>query len=99
MSLLVEELLRRAIENGDFDHLPNAGKKLDLSNYFAMPAEKRLGYTLLKDAHFVPPEVEILRAIGQIKQILSQAAPTEAQTQRKRLRELELRLALLRENH
>jgi len=99
MSFSVEELLRRAIENGAFDNLSNKGKKLDLSDYFEMPAEKRLGYTLLKNANFVPEEVEIMREIGTLKEKLPDNAGAHQKAMQKRLRELELRLALLMEKH
>ena len=53
----VEERLAEARERGDFDNLPGAGKPLALDrNPFA--GDKSLAYSLLKNNHLAPPEIE-----------------------------------------
>jgi Domain of unknown function (DUF1992) len=34
---VAEQKIREAIQAGEFDNLPNAGARLDLEEYFAMP--------------------------------------------------------------
>ena len=44
---LIEEIIREAMEKGEFDNLPGKGKPLDLDAYFATPEDVRLGYSVL----------------------------------------------------
>ena len=58
----VEEQIREATERGDFDNLSGAGKPLNLEqNIFA--GDKALAYSLLKNNHLAPPEIERGREI------------------------------------
>ncbi len=69
----VEQIIREAMERGEFDNLSGAGKPIDLSSYFDLPEEVRLAYSLLKNANILPEEVELLREIA----MLSEQARTE----------------------
>jgi hypothetical protein len=71
---LVEEMIRAAMERGEFDNLPGKGKPLDLDAYFALPEEERVALQMLKDAGFVPAEVQLLRDINELRQALGAAA-------------------------
>ncbi len=73
---LVEEKIREAMARGEFDHLAGAGKPLDQESYFAAPEDLRLAWTVLKNAGYMPAEVELLREIGHLKADL--AATTDA---------------------
>ena len=68
---LIEEKIREAMENGEFDDLPGKGKPLDLEAYFSTPADLRLGYSVLKSAGCVPVEVELQKEIDALKAQLS----------------------------
>lgn len=58
----VEEQIREATERGDFNNLRGAGKPLNLEqNIFA--GDKALAYSLLKNNHLAPPEIERGREI------------------------------------
>lgn len=58
----VEEQIREATERGDFDNLDGKGKPLNLEqNVFA--GDKALAYSLLKNNHLAPPEIERGREI------------------------------------
>jgi hypothetical protein len=48
MSNSIDEIIRQAMQRGDFDNLPQKGKKLSLDEYFELPEEVRVGYTCLK---------------------------------------------------
>ncbi|MCA1623539.1 MAG: DUF1992 domain-containing protein [Acidobacteria bacterium] len=66
----IEEKIKQAIADGEFDNLEGAGKPLDLNTYFNALEDMRMGYSLLKSNNFVPEEVELLREIGQLKEKL-----------------------------
>ncbi len=58
----VGEQIREAMERGDFDNLPGAGKPLTfLENTYA--GDKSLGYHLLKSNGYAPQEVELAKEI------------------------------------
>ena len=56
--LVVEERIREAIRAGAFDDLPGAGKPLVLDDDRMVPEDVRMAYRILKNAGFVPPELE-----------------------------------------
>ena len=67
---LVEQRIREAQENGEFDDLPGAGAPLELDDDALVPEELRAAYRLLKNAGFLPPELEAHREIRQLEQLL-----------------------------
>jgi hypothetical protein len=67
---IVEELIKKAQERGEFDNLPGKGKPIDLTEYFEMPEDVRVAQSLLKDSGFKSREVELLNEIAQLGQIL-----------------------------
>lgn len=78
--LIAERKIAEAIARGELDDLPGAGRPLDLTDDALIPEELRMAYRILKNAGYVPPEV----------QALANAAPGDG-----RLRVLE-KIALLR---
>ena len=66
----VDEKITEAIARGEFDNLPGKGKPLDLDAYFATPEHLRMGYSILKSAHIIPEEMELLRQIERLKKSL-----------------------------
>lgn len=67
---LADAHIDAAAERGEFDNLPGAGKPLDLDDDRGVPPELRAGYRLLKNAGFVPPELEARREIRDIEDLL-----------------------------
>ena len=60
----VEQQIKEAMERGDFDHLPNKGKPLDLSrNPFENP-QMRLAYKILQDHGYAPLWIELEKEIN-----------------------------------
>jgi hypothetical protein len=96
----IEEKIRRAMEEGEFDNLKGAGKPLNLDAYFNTPEDIRLGYTLLKNNDFVPEEVELLKEIGALREKLKACADeAEKQILLKKLNEKSLALTLILERN
>lgn len=67
---IVESLIKEAQERGEFDNLPGKGKPIDLSEYFETPEDLRLAQSVLKNAGITPPEVQLLKEIAELRQIL-----------------------------
>ena len=68
---LVESIIKDAMERGDFDNLPGKGKPIDLTAYFDTPEDVRMAYVLLKNAGMTSHEVELLKEIAELKQVLA----------------------------
>jgi len=92
---LVEEIIREAVARGDFDNLPGKGKPLNLDEYFAAPEEMRATYQMLKDAGFLPEEVQLLKEIAALKARLEGASGEVAARLKKALDEKTLTFNVL----
>ena len=90
---LVEQRIHDATRRGDFDELNGAGRPLMLDDDTLVPEELRVAYRLLKNAGYLPPELQLAREIHEVEQLLSlvQDAGERAAAHR-RLRCLQLRL-------
>jgi len=70
LDAIAERRIREAQERGEFDDLPGAGAPLELDDDALVPEELRAAYRVLKNAGFLPPEVEAHREIREIEQLL-----------------------------
>ena len=68
---IVETRILTAQKNGEFDDLEGSGKPLKLDDGCCVPEELRLAYKVLKNADFVPPEIELKKEIKQIDDLLA----------------------------
>lgn len=68
---IVEAIIREAMERGEFDNLPGKGKPIDLTEYFETPEEVRLANSVLKSAGMTSREVDLLKEIAELKQVLA----------------------------
>jgi hypothetical protein len=57
LDFLAERRIAEAVSRGEFDHLPGAGRPLDLEEDPLVPEEMRVAYRILKNAGYVPEEV------------------------------------------
>jgi hypothetical protein len=92
----IAQRLRESQRNGELQSAANWGKPLDLADGYAQtPEELRLGFKALKDAGFVPPEIETMKQLAALKDMIANDpdAP-EVDAMRQRLSELQQHLAL-----
>ena len=74
----IEQIIREAMDKGEFDDLKGKGKPLDLDAYFSAPEDLRMGHALLRSNEYLPEEVEMLREIADLKERLA-ASTDEAE--------------------
>jgi hypothetical protein len=67
LDALVEQRIAAAAARGEFDDLPGAGAPLPLEDDALVPEEVRVANRILKNAGFVPPAVEQLRALRDLQ--------------------------------
>ena len=92
----IAQSLRDSQRSGELQSAPSWGKPLELADDYAQtPEELRLGFKALKDAGFVPPEVETMKRIAALKRLIADepSGPT-ADAMRQRLSELQQHLAM-----
>jgi hypothetical protein len=70
---IADRKIREAMQEGEFDNLPNRGRPIDLDEYFKWPADLRMAYSVLKSAGCVPEEVELLNEIAALERTLGEA--------------------------
>lgn len=66
---IVEQRIQKAREEGQFDNLPGSSKPIKFEEYHG-PDELKLSYKILKNAGFLPPEIELKKKIHQTEQLL-----------------------------
>ena len=67
---IAEQRILEAQREGAFDNLPGRGKPLELEDLSWVPEELRIGYHVLKNAHVLPPEVELLKDIHTLEDLI-----------------------------
>jgi len=67
---LAEQRILEAQRNGEFDDLAGKGKPLPLEELSTVPEDLRMAYHVLKNANVLPPEVELLKDIHILEDLL-----------------------------
>ena len=98
-SRIAETRIQEAIAQGEFEHLPGAGKPLSLEEYFSVPEDSRMAFSILKNANCAPAEVELLNEIARLQRAIAETADAAAQQELRHTlvdRQTELTIALER---
>jgi hypothetical protein len=77
-SNIVEDRIREAMAQGQFENLPGAGQPLNLEEYFRTPEDVRMAYSILASANCVPAEVELLNEISRLERAIAEATDAAA---------------------
>ncbi len=97
---LVEDHIGRHLmesqKTGELQAAPSFGKPLDFGDgYFETPEDLRMGYKVLKDGGYVPPEVELMQQIQALRSSLAdQPDADDAASKHLRLAEMRQKLAM-----
>ena len=67
---IVEQRIRAAQKNGDFENLDGTGKPLRFEDNSNIPEDLRLAYKILKNADMTPPEIEMKKEILRTEDLL-----------------------------
>ncbi len=94
---IAEKKIREAMENGEFDDLPGKGKPLQLEDDRHIAPDIRLAHKILKNAHCLPPELELKKEILTMEELLDGVRDTkEKYKQIKKLNYLIMKLNMSR---
>ena len=87
--LIAENRIQEAFKAGEFKDLPGKGCPLDLTDYFNTPEQDRIGFSLLRNAGVLPPEIELLKEIEALQARLN--ALTDRNEQEKLQEQIQFR--------
>lgn len=88
LNKMADEAISRAMKEGVFDRLEGRGKPLRLEDDSHIPEDLRMAYKILRNAGFVPREIEEDREIERAVDLL--AACTDEQERYRRIQKLNL---------
>ena len=96
----VEAVIKEAMERGEFENLPGKGKPIDLTAYFGAPEEVRMAHSVLKNAGMKPREVDLLKEIAELKQILAALLDEKRKHEiQKQIQQKQVEFSLMMEQH
>lgn len=97
---LAEQKILEAIRRGELDNLALKGQPLPREEFGDVPEELRLGFKILKNAGFLPEEMQLNHEILTLKDLLAGCQDQEERQQlRKRLTEKMLHYNILMEKN
>lgn len=94
LTRLAEDKILAAIERGELENLPSAGKPLVFDTNPFVPEDLRLAYKVLKDTGYLPPEVDLRNEIVTLKSLFA-AATGDDEEQARLAREINRRVLRL----
>lgn len=98
IAILAEAKIREAIEKGELNNLPGAGKPLKINNMLFVPKEDRLAYTVMKNSGLVPDEVALKKEIESMRKSIDECWAVEKKDLlKKRLEETSIRYNIVME--
>ncbi len=94
--MLAESKIRAAMANGEFDNLPGYGRPLPLEDLSRVPDELRMGFKLLRNAGYLPPELEARKEVVRFGALIAATGDARERSRLSGLRaDAELRYQLL----
>jgi hypothetical protein len=95
----IADSLKKDEANGELRSARTWGKPLDFGDGFnETPEELRTAFKMLKDAGYVPPEVEMIRELEALRTQLQNASGGDRQKLATKIADLQLRIQVRMEN-
>lgn len=86
ITLLAERKIQEAIVRGELDNLSLKGQPIPHEDLSAVPEDLRMGYKILKNAGFLPEELQIRQEMLSLQDLIASCDdPEEERSLRKRL--------------
>lgn len=90
LATIAERKIQEAMAKGAFSNLPGKGKPLPEEDLSSVPAELRMAYKVLKNAGFVPEEVQLRNDIVNLRNLLTTLE--QSPEKERRLKELNFKV-------
>jgi len=94
---IIKQWVERVEKTGEMRNSPHFGKPFDFQDGFLeTPEDLRMAHKILKNAGYVPAEVEMLQRLAALKDQLASAVDPQQQHQlRTQLAELQQKVAMM----
>jgi Domain of unknown function (DUF1992) len=94
---IIKQWVAKVEKTGELRNIPGWGKPLDFDDGFLeTPTELRMAFKVLKNAGYVPPEVELLNAMAALKeQIAATDDPEQLRLLRTKLADMQQKVAMM----
>ncbi|WP_455209451.1 DnaJ family domain-containing protein [Kaarinaea lacus] len=79
---VAEQRITEANQKGEFDNLPGSGKPVKLDDDSHVPESLRAGYRMLKNAGYLPPELQARKEISSLHQLLESVDAEDGETKK-----------------
>jgi hypothetical protein len=100
LAKIAEQKIREAMERGELDIPAYHGKPLTFDDLAGVPETLRMGYTILKNAGVLPPEMQLKKDILALQDLLRACDDTaERGRMEHRLNDKLLRFNMMMERH
>lgn len=99
LALIAERRIQEAIRNGELDDLALKGQPLPNEDLSHIPEELRAGYKILKNAGYLPEELQLQQELLTLRGLVAQCADPEKKKEAERklsLRQLQYDLLMER---
>ena len=100
-SIIAEDKIKRAIQDGEFDNLPGQGKPLKLEDMSHIPEELRVAYKVLKNSNMLDDVEHLKKDISSIEDLLlacDDLKEKEVLNQKKREKQLRVETLMKKRN-
>src|SRR5262245_1191974 len=79
LDYIAEQKIEEAVRRGELDDLPGSGSPLYLDDDALVPEDLRMAFRILKNAGFLPAELQSTREIADLEHLLeTEGFPDEA---------------------
>ncbi|MBA3036419.1 MAG: DUF1992 domain-containing protein [Desulfobacterium sp.] len=94
---IIEQRILDAQKRGEFENLSGTGKPLTFEESGSVPEDIRIAYKILKNADYIPPEIELKKEIIKTEELLAGMEDTaEKYRVLKKLNFMKMKFNLLR---
>ncbi|QDP39328.1 DnaJ family domain-containing protein [Radiobacillus deserti] len=98
VTLMVEEKIKKAISEGQFDNLKGKGKPQKLEDLSMIPEDMRTSYLMMKNSGYLPEEVKLNKELVQLRELIRCCEdPDQLKEYKKKLTEKEIHYDMLME--
>jgi len=100
LTLLIDQIAERtiqsAIKKGTLDNLPGKGNPIVFEDETFIPCELRMAYRMLKNAGYIPPELEQRNHIMKLCELINKVETDREITQQAiaKLKKIELKMQI-----
>jgi hypothetical protein len=70
IDLMAEEKIQAGLRDGAFDNLPGKGQPQQFEDLSGVPKDLRVGYKVLKNAGYLPEEIQIRRDMVTLSDLI-----------------------------